>query len=340
MHSVTLDGSGSPKKRSFSRGMSEDESLRSIIKESDSSSRRLTRSDSRAGTLKKRSDSQQSDQDLLMGLPEMLELQASYDEVVQELRGLEVEREALLFQADVLQDTLEGVEELLAEAQREAGQASLELEREREAKKKLESMVCSLMQEVERLKEERDTKSSVPVNTHESVDGETRQGRRMKNDAKEMIQAATRDEKDSSPSELHSSESSTAVPSSEEAKQDEGAEDEGSVLAKPRRIVSKPLGHVPSLALDNPGSEDGVLRRPYKDSDEDGRDPSPDRNDSDSTSAYEDASAETPERDQIFPGDADSLELPDDSAAKEGSLTNSCEGELQDPKNPELCVVS
>lgn len=48
--------------------------------------------------------------------------------MVQELRGLEVEREALLFQVDVLQDTLEGVEELLAEAQREAreaGQASL-----------------------------------------------------------------------------------------------------------------------------------------------------------------------------------------------------------------------
>ena len=43
---------------------------------------------------------------------------------MQELRGLEVEREALLFQVDVLQDTLEGVEELLAEAQREAGQAS------------------------------------------------------------------------------------------------------------------------------------------------------------------------------------------------------------------------
>lgn len=53
-----------------------------------------------------------------------LELQASYEEVVQELRGLEVERETLLFQVDVLQDTLESVEELLAEAQREAGQAS------------------------------------------------------------------------------------------------------------------------------------------------------------------------------------------------------------------------
>ncbi|XP_053172149.1 leucine-rich repeat flightless-interacting protein 2 isoform X2 [Scomber japonicus] len=329
MHSVTLDGSGSPRKRAFSRGLSEDESLRNIIKESDSSSRRLTRSDSRAGTLKKRSDSQ-SEQDLFMGLPEMLELQASYDEAVQELRGLEVEREALLFQVDVLQDTLEGVEELLAEAQREAGQASMELEREREAKKKLESLVRSLTQEVESLKEERDTKASVSVNTHESVDGETRQGHKMKNDAKEMIPAASRAEKDPS---------SSRGLSSEDMRQDEGAEDDGSVLVKLRKMVSKTLSHTPSLALDNPGSEDGVLRRPYSDSSEDGRDPSPDSNDSDSVSAYEDASAETPEQDRIFPGDADSLELPHDSVAREGSLSNNS-GELQDPKNPELCVVS
>lgn len=54
-----------------------------------------------------------------------MELQASYEEVVQELHGLEVEREVLLFQVDVLQDTLESVEELLAEAQREAGQARM-----------------------------------------------------------------------------------------------------------------------------------------------------------------------------------------------------------------------
>lgn len=45
--------------------------------------------------------------------------------MVQELRGLEVERETLLFQVDVLQDTLESVEELLAEAQRDAGQTNL-----------------------------------------------------------------------------------------------------------------------------------------------------------------------------------------------------------------------
>jgi hypothetical protein len=45
------------------------------------------------------------------------------EEVVQERRGMELEREALLFQVDVLQDSLESVEELLAEAHREAGQA-------------------------------------------------------------------------------------------------------------------------------------------------------------------------------------------------------------------------
>lgn len=153
MLSAALDSSGSPKKRAFSRGASEDESLRSIIKEAESSSRRLNRSDSRAGTLKRRTESQT--EELLMGLPEMLELQASYEEAVAELRGLEVERDTLLFQVDVLQDSLEGVEELLAEAQREAGQANAELEREREARRKLESMVSALEKEVERLKEER-----------------------------------------------------------------------------------------------------------------------------------------------------------------------------------------
>ncbi|XP_018536817.1 leucine-rich repeat flightless-interacting protein 2 isoform X5 [Lates calcarifer] len=340
MHSVTLDSSGSPRKRTFSRGLSEDESLRSIIKETESSSRRLARSDSRAGTLKRRSDSQ-SDQDLFMGLPEMLELQASYDEVVQELRGLEVEREALLFQVDVLQDTLEGVEELLAEAQREAGQASLELEREREAKRKLESMVSALMQEVERLKEERNNQPSPPVNTHGCGDEATRQGHQMKNDAKEQSRAARTEEKDSSLCEPHSSESRRR--GSEEAGQDKGAEDEGGVLTKLRKMVNKPLCHIPSLALDNPLSEDGVHQRPYENCIEDGRDPSPDRNDSDDVSAYEDASADTPEQDKIFPGDGDLLELPSDSENKEKSPTNNCQGndgETQEPKNPDSCVVS
>ncbi|KAI3370227.1 hypothetical protein L3Q82_024995 [Scortum barcoo] len=341
MHSVTLDGS--PRKRTLSRGMSEDESLRSIIKESESSSRRLTRSDSRAGTLKKRSDSQVgapesehlniqlSEQDLFMGLPEMLELQASYDEVVQELRGLEVEREALLFQVDVLQDTLEGVEELLAEAQREAGQASLELEQEREAKRKLESMVRSLMQEVEILKEESNNKPPAPANTHASVDEVMRREPQMKNDGKDLMKAAGREETDSSLCVAHSGES--------RASGDVGQSEEISVIAKLRKMVGKPpFGNTPSLALDNPVSEDGVLRRPYENGVEDRRDPSPDTNDSDSISAYEDASAETPEQDRMFPGEGDASELPRDSEEEEKTRQLN-ESETQDPKN-ESCVVS
>ncbi|XP_034388616.1 leucine-rich repeat flightless-interacting protein 1 isoform X2 [Cyclopterus lumpus] len=334
MHSVTLDSSGSPKKRTLSRGLSEDESLRSIIKETESSSRRLTRSDSRAGTLKRRTDSQ-SDQDLYMGLPDMLELQASYEEVVQELRGLEVERETLLFQVDVLQDTLEGVEELLAEAQREAGQASLDLEREREAKRKLESMVCSLMQEVKRLKEDnqdKDNKASATVNTRDSVDGVMSQGRQMENDTKESM-------KDSLLCEPQGSESRGRA--SEKVGQTEEVEDEGSLLTKLRKMVTKPLDHMPSLAVDDPSSADGVLQRPYENGVKDGRDPSPDRNDSDSiASAYEDASAETPEQDRMFPGEVDNLELPDDS---EKSSPNNClvnDEKTQDLKNPDACVVS
>lgn len=123
----------------------------------------------------------------------------------------------------------------------------------------------------------------------------------------------------------------------------EEAEDEGSVLMKLRKMVSKPLSHVPSLALDNPVSVDGVLWRPYEKGSEEGRDSSPDLNDTDSQSAYEDAYADTPEQDRVFPGEADTLELPHDSDNKEKSSTNSCQvsdSETQQPKTPEQCVVS
>ncbi|XP_017160498.1 leucine-rich repeat flightless-interacting protein 2 isoform X2 [Poecilia reticulata] len=288
MHSAALDSSGSPRKRTVSRGMSEDESLRSIIKETDSSSRRLPRSDSRTGTLRKRTDSQ-SDQDLFMGLPDMLELQASYDEAVQELRGLEVEREALLFQVDVLQDSLEGVEELLAEAQREAGQAGLALEREREEKRKLESLVCSLMKEVERLREE--------ATSH------------------------YKEERDS----LLCEPCSTKLANGGVAGPEEGGRAAGGVLTKPRRMVNH---------LDGVVDTDGVLQRPYESHRRDGRDPSPDRNDSDK-SAYEDASAETPEQDRTFPGDGD---LPHDSEAKEKCPADN--SQTRDSSNPDGCVLS
>ncbi|KAM9758606.1 uncharacterized protein ACNS7B_005540 isoform 1-T1 [Menidia menidia] len=305
MHSVPLDSSGSPIKRTFSRGLSEDESLRSIIKETESPSRRVTRSDSRAGTLKKRTDSQQSDQDLFMGLPEMLELQASYDEAVQELRGLEVEREALLFQVDVLQDSLEGVEELLAEAQREAGQASLELEREREDKRKLESLVSSLMREVERLKEERENSPAAPVNTTDKT--HTRESDTL------LCKTCCR-------------ESNEGLAAAKKGGPD--VEASGSTM---------PWSQPPSLSVAEPVSKDGVLQRPYEAHAEDGRDPSPDRNDSESLSAYEDASAETPEGDEFFPGDGN---LPHDSESKEQDPTRSFQSQSEELKNPEACVLS
>ncbi|XP_014899897.1 leucine-rich repeat flightless-interacting protein 2 isoform X2 [Poecilia latipinna] len=297
MHSAALDSSGSPRKRTVSRGMSEDESLRNIIKETDSSTRRLPRSDSRTGTLRKRTDSQ-SDQDLFMGLPDMLELQASYDEAVQELRGLEVEREALLFQVDVLQDSLEGVEELLAEAQREAGQAGLALEREREEKRKLESLVCSLMKEVERLKEE--------ATSHHN------------------------EERDS----LLCEPCSTKLANGGVAGPEEGGRTAGGVLTKPRRMVNQLPAPLRSLSLDGVVATDGVLQRPYDSHRQDGRDPSPDRNDSDK-SAYEDASAETPEQDRTFPGDGD---LPHDSEDKGKCPAD--DSQTQDSANPDACVLS
>ncbi|XP_021163508.2 unconventional myosin-XVIIIa isoform X2 [Fundulus heteroclitus] len=322
MHSAAPDSSGSPRKRTISRGMSEDESLRNIIKEAETSSRRLPRSDSRTGTLRKRTDSQ-SDQDLFIGLPDMLELQANYDEAVQELRGLEVEREALLFQVDVLQDTMEGVEELLAEAQREAGQANLELAREREEKRRLESLVRSLMEEVERLKEERNNLPAAPASLMEEV--------RTKS-----LQADEQEGRDES---LLCEPCSTKLDNGGLAAPEAGAPDKepGDVCAKPLRMVAQLPGRQPSLALGDLTSTDGVLQRPYENHREDGRDPSPDSNDSDK-SAYEDASAETPEQDRTFPGDGD---LPDDDDDLEDEEKRAADGsQTRDPENPETCVLS
>lgn len=161
--------------------------------------------------------------------------------------------------------------------------------------------------------QERNQASAAAVDTGGGEDEETRQGR-----------AARRESRGAA---------------SEEA---EEAEDDGGGLTKLRRMVSKPLAHVPSLALDSLHSEDGVLLRPCENGVDDGRDPSPDRNDSDNLSAYEDASAETPEQDRIFPGDGDALELRHDSENKVKCLNDNDndqgdDNETQDPKN---CVVS
>ncbi|KAJ8260192.1 hypothetical protein GJAV_G00178130 [Gymnothorax javanicus] len=173
MHSGAQEKVGTPRTRTLSRGMSEDESLRHFIKEAEGSAKRLTRADSRVGSLKKPLQGEnQTEEDLVTSCPEMLDLQESYEEVVQELRELEAQRGALLFQVDCLQDALEGAEEMLAEARREANGANEELERERQAKKRLEEsvdslkeMVGALTEEIQRLKEERAVIPTVPVYT-------------------------------------------------------------------------------------------------------------------------------------------------------------------------------
>lgn len=109
--------------------------------------------------------------------------------------------------------------------------------------------------------------------------------------------------------------------------------DEGNVFAKLRKMVSKPLNHVPSLALDNPLAVDGILRRPYENGVEGREDALADQNDTDS--AYEDASAETPERDRLFPGTPDTQELQRDPE----SSAHFSEDKNQDPK-VDQCVVS
>ncbi|XP_067101654.1 leucine-rich repeat flightless-interacting protein 1 [Osmerus mordax] len=392
MHSGSFEKAGSPRKRTLSRGVSEDESLRNIIKETENSTRRLTRSDSR-GTLKRQSESQQSEQDLIIGFPEMEELQESYKEVVQELSGLEVQRETLLFQVDVLQDALEGVEEMLAEAQREASQASMELAREREAKKKLEGMVSSLMQEVERLKEERNTIPSVPVYTfvREEEGGLARQkayeGKdQMKKEAMENIGNAPSEEVDFSKDTPHSinrlesipldtqrnglsAETSTGLLSflrkgrGEQSMDSyshppplydtqlgssvdledvgDGTEDRQSPLSKLHRMVNKTFGQMSSLALGSSLSQEGVFGSPEESQTEAKQDTSPDRNnDTDSISAYEDASADTPELENVFPvfSGLNGTGLIDDACPtvekEEGDPTN-------EARNPnDSCIVS
>ncbi|XP_024231797.1 leucine-rich repeat flightless-interacting protein 1 isoform X1 [Oncorhynchus tshawytscha] len=375
MHSGALERAGSPRKRTLSRGVSEDESLRNIIKETESSTRRLTHSDSRGGTLKRRSGSQQSVEDQeLMELPEMNDLQASYDDVLQELRGLELQRETLLFQVDVLQDALEGAEEMLAEAQREASHATMEVEREREAKRKLEDIVSSLMQEVERLKEERNTISAVPVYTlvkeQEREDEMARQQAtemQIKKGAQEQIRDAPRYEDNSrqdAPLSIIRLDSEGPGPNN-------GLSSETSTGGLLASFFKKGRGEQPSDSLTQPspihvaqlvssedvadGAQDSFTKftkivnktfgplslgsqTPGRNQEENGRDLSPDRNnDTDSISAYEDACADMPELEE-----GDGPRLPHDEGSPvddEGDLSNG--NEPKSIKNPnESCILS
>lgn len=167
-----------------------------------------------------------------------------------------------------------------------------------------------------------------PVSTH----GREEAARRGHPGTDEPTQATQKDD----------TRSSSSVGAREEVDQGVSADDESGVVTKPRKVVTKPLGRVPSLALDGPATEDGVLQRPYENRINNGRDASPDRNDSDSVSAYEDASAETPEKDNVFPGE-DALELPDDSESKDKNPSDNSlvsESKTENPKTAEACVVS
>lgn len=144
MQTGQLEKSGSLRKRTLSRGMSEDESLRHIIREAEESGRHLSRSDSRYGSLKRGQTRESLSEDDV--LSENIEME--------ELRALALQQEALLFQVDCLQDALEGTEEMLAEAQRETQRSNMELERERAARQRLELELISVQQELKRLREE------------------------------------------------------------------------------------------------------------------------------------------------------------------------------------------
>ncbi|CAL8336001.1 unnamed protein product [Lota lota] len=321
MHSVAVDRNGSPSKRTLSRGMSEDESLRIIITETETPARRFARSDSRGGTLKRRSGSQQCDPEIFKILPDVMELQAGYEEVVQELRGLEVEREALLFQVDVLQDSLESVEELLAEAQREAGQARTEAEQERMTKRKLEDEVRALLSEVERLNEERNTLSTLQAHSlpmQEAKAYSTQAPSTLDQAPSTLDQApstldqapSTLDQApstlDQAPSTLDQAPSTLdQAPSSPQAWGATAAESgqgpsKGTRAGPFQNLANIPLVQFSTLALNEPFSLEGVLGRPCgRRSEGEGADRN---NDTDSISAYEDASADTPELDHAFPG--------------------------------------
>ncbi|XP_056462030.1 leucine-rich repeat flightless-interacting protein 2 isoform X2 [Gadus chalcogrammus] len=328
MQSGVADRHGSPSKRTLARGMSEDESLRIIISETETPSRRLARSDSRSGTLKRKSGSQ-CDQDIFKTLPDVMELQASYEEVVQERRGLELEREALLFQVDVLQDSLESVEELLAEAHREAGQARTEAELGRMTNRTLEDKVRALTTEVERLNEERDALAT--LQKHALILEEAKAYSTLDQEAPSTLEQEA-------PSTLALAPSTLAQAPITQAPAPSSEEPWSSPLQKLADIT---LSKMSTLALVDPRPPEGVRGRPdgwRLEEEEDER-----NNDTDSVGAYEDASADTPDLDpQAFPGpgedDDDDDERDGGEEEERGGGTDPRDPKDQDPNSS--CVLS
>ncbi|XP_030230891.1 uncharacterized protein si:ch1073-456m8.1 isoform X1 [Gadus morhua] len=323
MQSGVADRHGSPSKRTLARGMSEDESLRIIISETETPSRRLARSDSRSGTLKRKSGSQQCDQDIFKTLPDVMELQASYEEVVQERRGMELEREALLFQVDVLQDSLESVEELLAEAHREAGQARTEAELGRMTNRTLEDKVRALTTEVERLNEERDALAT--LQKHALILEEAKAYSTLDQEAPSTLALAPSTLDQEAPSTQALAPSTLAQAPITQAPAPSSEEPWSSPLQKLADIT---LSKMSTLALVDPRPPEGVRGRPdgwRLEEEEDER-----NNDTDSVGAYEDASADTPDLDpQAFPGPGE-----DDDDERDGGEEEEERGGETDPRDP------
>jgi len=103
-----------------------------------------------------------------------------------------------------------------------------------------------------------------------------------------------------------------------------------------QKMVDITQAQMTTLALDDPCPPEGVLGRPC------GRQAQvqADAEDTDSVSAYEDASADTPELDHAFPGveDEEEEEEEDDDLRAPGE-----KGQERDPNNPDpntSCIVS
>ncbi|XP_028854249.1 uncharacterized protein LOC114800710 [Denticeps clupeoides] len=365
MHRETAEKTGTPRKRTLSRGMSEEESLRYIIKEAEENNKRLSLSDSRFGSMKRgqRGESLCED-DTLTEPPEMRDI--SSDDAVQELQ---VEREVLLFQVDCLQDALERTEEMLAEAQREVDGASMELEREREARRKLEDMVRSLKQEVDRLKEESNSIQVVPDET--SAPGTAQQDEKTVEDSRELhvkkgnltnaghkhdqkqvvkpSQTTTLKLGDVTPAQspkatdgtevrtdppwLHGAPMGTSVdedhrgPVPEKDTQEGGNKSPQAILTR----ILKTFGRTPSLEVSEPPQPEGILQSPRAGQGVSKADTSPTRDhqeDNDEISCYEDARSELQEQEAI------DSSTPDGPPLEEAGFPEDDKGEEEDEGIP------
>ncbi|XP_058869266.1 trichohyalin [Acipenser ruthenus] len=164
MHAEVLERQATPRRRVFSRCMSEDGVLDYMIKEGEGplSAKRGARTQARRAHLKSlENEKQQTEEEELvlksLEMSDESELQEQYEEALQSVKQLEVQQGVLCFEVDWLRDVLEGTEEQLAEAERQSRDAYLEMERERQAKQELEGTVRRLLQELERLREENST---------------------------------------------------------------------------------------------------------------------------------------------------------------------------------------